>query len=102
MSISGDVSVTGEVCLILADGCTLTANGSIQGGSLTIYGQESGTGKLTVTGDIISGNGGAGNDSDFNGGNGGSGGSIVINGGSVQAGNITSAMVGQAAIASEV
>ena len=49
------VTVTGDVHLILTDGCTLTVNGGIQleaGNSLTIYGQseQAGTmGKLTAS-----------------------------------------------------
>ncbi len=47
------VKVTGNVHLILADGCTLTVEGYIYGvddsSSLTIYGQSLGTGKLDVT-----------------------------------------------------
>ena len=46
------VTVTGDVHLILADGCTLTVNGGIQVGennSLTIYGQSGDTGKLEAT-----------------------------------------------------
>ena len=49
------VTVTGDVHLILTDGCTLTVNGGIQlkaGNSLTIYGQSDGAdtmGKLTAS-----------------------------------------------------
>lgn len=49
------VTVTGDVHLILTDGCTLTVNGGIQleaGDSLTIYGQSDGAdtmGKLTAS-----------------------------------------------------
>ena len=49
------VIVTGDVHLILTDGCTLTVNGGIQvaaGNSLTIYGQSDGAdtmGKLTAS-----------------------------------------------------
>ena len=43
------VTVTGDVHLILTDGCTLTVNGGIQvekGNSLTIYGQSEQTGTM--------------------------------------------------------
>ena len=53
VSIPSRVTVNGTVHLILVDGCNLTVNGGISvGGSntLTIYGQSSGTGKLTATG----------------------------------------------------
>ena len=49
------VTVTGDVHLILTDGCTLTVNGGIRleaGNSLTIYGQSDGAdtmGKLTAS-----------------------------------------------------
>lgn len=55
--ISGDVTIDGPVDLILCDGATLTINGHIwggetyataQNGTLYIYGQENGTGKLSV------------------------------------------------------
>ncbi len=66
IKIDSRVTVTGSVYLILADDCALTVKGGIQvqddGNSLTIYGQERGTGKLTATGDNgqagIGGNGG--------------------------------------------
>ena len=51
VTITGGVTISGDVCLILADGCTLTVDGSIQGeGNLTIYGQSGGTGQLIVNG----------------------------------------------------
>ena len=61
VTISSRISVTGEVHLILMDGCTLTAQKGIRvqdndddctNGSpnaLTIYGQTNGTGKLDIT-----------------------------------------------------
>ena len=82
----GNVTVSGDVHLILADGCTLTVNGNIQGGSLTIYGQNGGTGKLFVS-SITSG---SGKDENREGERGGNGGSITINGGMVNVGNIKS------------
>ena len=51
VTIDSRVTVTGDVHLILADGCNLTVNGGIYVGNeptsmkLTIYGQENGTGK---------------------------------------------------------
>ena len=54
ITISSHISVTGDVHLILADGCKLTANGSIGvSGSLIIYGQSTDNtsmGKLAATG----------------------------------------------------
>lgn len=61
VSISSTVTVTGDVKLILADGCSLTVTGTTTtgmykaginvaaGNSLTIYAQENGTGSLTAT-----------------------------------------------------
>ena len=50
-AITGGVTISGDVYLILTDGCTLTVEGSIQGsGNLTIYGQIGGTGRLIVNG----------------------------------------------------
>ena len=55
ITINQRVTVTGDVRLILTDGCTLTVNGGIQveeGYSLTIYGQSDGAdtmGKLTAS-----------------------------------------------------
>ena len=51
VTIETRITVTGNVNLILADGCTLTAQKGISvtsGNSLTIYGQSKGTGKLTA------------------------------------------------------
>ena len=112
VTISGRVTVKGEVHLILADGCHLHASsggiGVSEGSSLTIYGQTGGTGELTATssdgydagiggtgvagaGGSITINGGtvnaAGGDysASIGGGSGGAGGSITINGGTVNA-----------------
>ena len=75
ITISSRISVTGDVHLILADGCKLTANGGIGvSGSLIIYGQSTDNtsmGKLAATGDA----GGAGI----------SGSTITIHGGIVTA-----------------
>ena len=51
VTITGGVTISGDVHLILADDFTLTVEGSIQGeGNLTIYGQSGGTGQLIVNG----------------------------------------------------
>lgn len=89
------ITVNGDVHLILADGCSLTVNGNISGGSLNIYGQYGGTGKLAVSGSIISGNG-VDADDDDPGSVGGDGSSITINGGVVEAGSITGGTGGYA------
>ena len=56
-TITGDITLTGDVDLILRDGAELTVNGRIVGGdkSLNIYGQEAGTGKLTIDGNAGTG-----------------------------------------------
>ena len=76
------ITVTGEVYLILVNGCELNATKGIQvseGNSLTIYAQstEDGMGALNATG--------IGGDAGIGGGNGGDGGTIIINGGTVTA-----------------
>ena len=51
VEISDRIEVKGDVYLILTDGCSLTAKKGIHvaaGNSLTIYGQEKGTGTLTA------------------------------------------------------
>ena len=56
VSISGKVTVNGDVHLILADGKTLTTKHiEIESGSLTVYGQSEQSGKLSATGTISSG-----------------------------------------------
>lgn len=90
VTIDQRVTVTGDVHLILADGCTLTVNGGIDvsnDNSLTIYAQstnEETMGKLTATGvDGEAGIGGTG------------GGTININGGNIKAkGGISAAGIG--------
>ena len=105
--IGSRVTVSGDVRLILADGCTLTVNGGIQvqddddditngsANALTIYAQstdESTMGKLIAKGAerdynaVIGGNEGNGY--------GGSGGAITINGGVVKATNTDGAGIG--------
>jgi uncharacterized repeat protein (TIGR02543 family) len=53
VNYTGQITLNGDVNLILADGKTMTASGNSHGiygdGSLTIYGQALGTGILTVT-----------------------------------------------------
>ena len=101
------VTVSGDVRLILADGCTLTVNGGIQvqdddnditngsANALTIYAQstdKSTMGKLIAKGAehdynaVIGGNEGKGY--------GGSGGAVTINGGVVKATNTKGAGIG--------
>ena len=96
LAISGQVSVQGNVNLILADGCTLTCENIevSEGDSLTIWGQSAGTGKLVA----ISGNnlkaGIGGADSDC--------GTITINGGTVEAKGASSGVFGSAGIGGAV
>ena len=110
VTINSRITVTGNVNLILTDGCTLTVNGGIQvadGNSLIIYaqsteekmgiltaqannedaaiggssGQDGGT--ITINGGTVSATGDSG--AGIGGGYGGSGGTITINGGTVSA-----------------
>ena len=98
ITISSRISVTGDVHLILADGCKLTANVGIGvSGSLIIYGQSTDNtsmGKLAATGDTggaaISGgtitiHGGTVTATGSNGGAGISGAGVTIHGGTVTA-----------------
>lgn len=84
------ITVSGEIHLILADGCTLIVNGGIQvdgSNALTIYGQTAGTGKLiaqNVSGPHA-GIGGTGDNSLSGGTVTASGGTITINGGNITA-----------------
>lgn len=75
------VTVTGDVHLILTDGCNLTIDGGINAegsNSLTIYGQQNGTGVLTAQNPGYANAGiGVGQD--------GKGGAVTINGGTVNA-----------------
>ena len=86
VTISSRVTVNGDVHLILADGCKLTVNGGIgvsksssNQNSLTIYGQEEGTGELNAYAASGTNNAGIGGDCDK------SSDSITINGGDVTA-----------------
>jgi uncharacterized repeat protein (TIGR02543 family) len=118
------LTLNGNVNLILADRCTMNANGGIvvsSGNSLTIYAQSDGgsmgvlnavvltsdgysagiggsydqsCGTVTINGGDITASGGY-NGAGIGGGSGGSGGTIAINGGSVKAyGNSTSDNLG--------
>ena len=107
VEIGSRVTVSGDVHLILTDGCTLTVNGGIQvqdndnnpdtpsTNALTIYGQANGTGKLTTRyvaiNDAAIGGNGVLNEA---GGSGGSGGAITINGGIVEANSYYGAGIG--------
>ena len=75
------ISVSGNVHLILTDGCSLTINGGIEvadGNSLTIYGQTGDTGSLLIQ-NVDEGKAGIGSASNTK------CGSITINGGKVNA-----------------
>ena len=114
VKIEYSVNVTGEVHLILANGCDLKVIGGIKvskGSSLTIYAQSDSEamGKLTATGSSNAGIGGGGNitinggtvtaTSDGGAGIGGgymsdNGGNITINGGTVNATSQNGAGIG--------
>ncbi len=109
VTVDGRITVSGDVHLILMDGCTLTVNGGIdvsEDNALTIYGQAAGTGRLEAFGSSMCGgigsrqsrpcgtitiNGGTiyakgGQDgAGIGGGSFGDGGVITINGGTVTA-----------------
>ena len=119
VTINSRITVTGNVNLILTDGCTLTVNSGIQvadGNSLIIYaqsteekmgiltaqannedaaiggssGQDGGT--ITINGGTVSATGDSG--AGIGGGEQGSGGTITINGGEVNATASTGAGIG--------
>lgn len=82
ITIGSRVSVSGQVHLILTDGCSLMTNEGVNVptyGSLTIYGQSGGTGKLTAKGRWQQ------DDAGIGGNNYNSNGAIVINGGTIEA-----------------
>ena len=86
VSISQGVTFSGDVHLILADGCDLTVSGGIMGNSganLTIYGQANGTGTLTATGSNNTSGSSYGIYACL--GDGSNGGNITISGGTVKA-----------------
>jgi len=93
LNISGGITVTNNVKLILADGVTLGVSGIragievYEGAALTIYGQAGGTGTLNVTGGSTGA--GIGGYSDYN------MGAVTINGGTVNAtGGMSAAGIG--------
>ncbi|MBE6720264.1 MAG: hypothetical protein E7571_06390 [Ruminococcaceae bacterium] len=80
VTVNGRITVNGAANLILADGYTLTVTDGVavtDPNSLTIYGQENGTGTLTATSTSYGAAGIGGND--------GENGPITINGGTVNA-----------------
>ncbi len=86
VTIDTRITVTGDVHLILGDNATLTASSGITvatGNSLTIYGQEEGTGTLTATAQGSSG--GTGSNAGIGAAGGGNGGVVTIHGGTVRA-----------------
>ena len=81
VELSGRITVSGTVHLILKDGCTLTVPMGIhlrEGNSLTIYGQKNGTGKLTAgpCDQYLAGIGGNNHQG---------AGTLIVNGGNVEA-----------------
>ena len=85
-TISGRVTVSGDVHLVLTDGASLTVNGGISckdTDSLTIYGQKEGTGTLTAQ-NASGGNAGIGGDS-MAAQTSGNCGTVTINGGVITA-----------------
>ena len=98
VEISGRVTVTGNVHLILADGCSLTVSNGIQVSdddnnaetvslnSFTIYGQSDGTGELTASA--------ANRDAGIGGSEGQAGGTIIIYGGNINASSGSGAGIG--------
>ena len=83
VEIGSRVTVSGDVHLILKDGCDLAVTGGInvgEGSSLTIYAQSSGKGMGKLTAKATKSE-----DAGIGGGNRGNGGTITINGGVVEA-----------------
>lgn len=82
ITINGRINCSGNVKLVLCDGCTLTASAGISvtsGNSLTIYRQSAGTGKL------IAGANAESLEAAIGGASSGSSGTITINGGIINA-----------------
>ncbi len=95
VTISEPITVSGEVNLILGDGCTLNAEKGIvvtTGNSLTIYAQSGGTGTLNATGGDGAGIGGDGKTNANV--DGGSSGAITIHGGNITATSQNGAGIG--------
>ena len=92
VEISSRITVTGDVHLILADGCTLTVNGGIRVGSsqsLTIYGQSEGENAGTLVANGSETNAGIGGGQNI------PVGTVTIYGGTVEAtGGTTGAGIG--------
>ena len=94
ITISGRVTVSGAVYLILADGKTLNAEQGItvsSGNSLTIYAQSKGDGMGALTATSRTGAaaiGGNNEDGKY------AGGTIIINGGAITATNTSGAGIG--------
>ena len=91
VTIGSRVTVSGDVHLLLTDGCTLTVNGGVQvenSNALTIYGQADGTGKLIADAGESSSEAGIGGGDDA------AGGSVTISGGTVQASSYNGAGIG--------
>ena len=94
VTISSRVAVSGDVHLILEDGCTLTADAGIQvhdTNALTIYGQTEGTGKL-IANVTVAGNAAIGGNYYVTAGI--SGGNITIHGGTIEATSTNGAGIG--------
>jgi hypothetical protein len=84
--VYGQLSISGDIHLILADDCTLTENNGVlvsSSDSLTIYAQSDGAsmGKLTAIGNYYNPNGSAG----IGGDSGANSRAITINGGNITA-----------------
>ena len=106
VSIDTRVTVSGDVNLILTDGCALTVEKGITvgtGDSLTIYGQKDSTGTLYAGRDAAgslycdegdAGIGGIAGSSGVNNGNGGDSGNITIHGGVIYASSTRGAGIG--------
>ena len=93
IKLGSRVSVSGNVSLILADGCTLNATRGISvtsGNSLTIYGQSGGTGKLTARAYQVGSCAGIGGNTDDYAAHG----NITINGGTIEATSYGGAGIG--------
>ena len=93
VQINTRITVTGDVHLILADGCTLNAAKGIyvgSGNSLTIYGQREGSGELRAEAFQVGESAGIGGNT----GNNAAHGNITINGGTIEATSYGGAGIG--------
>ena len=94
VTIDERITVSGNVDIILCDGCMLNVPNGIhitEGSTLNIYGQSSSTGRLKAVGRVGVDVGVGGNNAAIGGDKGGSGGNIVINGGYIEAASSTNA-----------